>query len=106
MGIFDFLKEKDINDFVEKFNNTPGAILLDVRNADEYKEGHIPGSINIPDRDIQTVREIIPDLNTPVFVYYLGGSKSWNVTKIMKELGYKKVKNIGGISKYTGVKEK
>ena len=38
----------DINEEVENMKAIAGAVLLDVRNEDEFKEGHIPGSINIP----------------------------------------------------------
>ena len=44
MGFFDFLHGADINEGVELFRSTPGALLLDVRTAQEYAGGHIPGS--------------------------------------------------------------
>lgn len=105
MGLFGFLKGKDINAEVNKFNKTKGAVLLDVRDRAEYSAGHIPGAVNVPEKEISSVASVIPDLNTPVFVYCLSGARSWNAEKIMKDLGYKNVKNIGGISKYTGPKE-
>ena len=48
MGIFDFLKQPDIHDGLQEFEKTPGAVLLDVRTSQEYREGHIPGSKNVP----------------------------------------------------------
>ena len=48
MGIFDFLKQPDIHDGLQKFEQTLGAVLLDVRTSQEYREGHIPGSKNVP----------------------------------------------------------
>lgn len=42
-----FLFGKDINKGVEEFRNTRDAVLLDVRTSDEYKSGHIEGSLNI-----------------------------------------------------------
>ena len=39
---------KNIDHGVEIFRSCPNAILLDVRNENEYADGHIPGSINIP----------------------------------------------------------
>ena len=48
MGLFDGWKMPDIGQGVEEFRATPGAVLLDVRSRQEFQEGHIPGSQNIP----------------------------------------------------------
>ena len=48
MGLFDFFKQNDINHGIEQFKNSKGAILVDVRTPEEYSEGHIPKSVNIP----------------------------------------------------------
>lgn len=47
MGFFDLLRQKDINQGLLDFKAVEGAVLLDVRTAEEYRQGHIPGSINI-----------------------------------------------------------
>ena len=52
MGFFDRLKPADINSGVERFQATPGAVLLDVRTGEEYAQGHIPGSRNVDVQDI------------------------------------------------------
>lgn len=44
MRFFDFLKGPDINQGVKEYSTTDGAVLLDVRTPDEYRQGHIPGS--------------------------------------------------------------
>ena len=48
MGFFDFLKGPDINQGLQEYGSASGAVLLDVRTPQEYREGHIPGSINAP----------------------------------------------------------
>ena len=55
MGFFDFLKGPDINQGVKEYNATDGAVLLDVRTPDEYRQGHIPGSKNVPLQSIDKV---------------------------------------------------
>ena len=59
MGFFSFLQTKDINSGVRSFLSTEGAVLLDVRTREEYSEGHIEGSKNIPLQSIEQVESEI-----------------------------------------------
>ncbi|MGN1189766.1 MAG: rhodanese-like domain-containing protein [Candidatus Ornithospirochaeta sp.] len=102
MGFFDFLKGPDINEGVKEFRETDGTVLIDVRTPEEYREGHIPESMNIPLQSINKVTRIIDDKSTPIFVHCLSGARSRQATNILKQLGYTNVKNIGGISSYKG----
>ena len=102
MGIFDVFRKTDINAEVENMKGIEGAVLLDVRNEDEYKEGHIPGSINVPLGDIANVEKAIADHSAPVFVYCLRGSRSAQAVSRMAAMGYANVKSIGGIASHKG----
>ena len=102
MGILDAFKKVDINEEVKNMKGVEGAVLLDVRNDDEYKDGHIPGSINIPLGDIANVEKTIGNHDPPVFVYCLRGSRSAQAVSKMKAMGYSNVKSIGGIASYKG----
>ncbi|MBR1919121.1 MAG: rhodanese-like domain-containing protein [Spirochaetales bacterium] len=102
MGFFDFFRTPDINEGVEEFRKTEKAFLLDVRTKDEYAQGHIPGSINLPLDEIATVADIISDRSAPVFVHCLSGGRSAAAVSHMERLGYTNVKNIGGIGSYRG----
>ncbi len=106
MGIFDFLKAPDINQGVEEFKAASGAVLLDVRTAGEYREGHIPGSKNVPLQDLDGIEEIVENKTTPIFVHCLSGGRSRQATAILQQMGYSNVKNIGGISAYHGKVER
>lgn len=106
MGFFDLFKRTDINEGIATWKNTPGAVLLDVRSAEEYRAGHIPGSVNVPVKMIQKVTGRIPDKATPVFSYCLSGARSGNAVSAMKRMGYQNVTNIGGINGYRGDIEK
>ena len=48
MGFFDFFKQSNINQGIEEYKMTAGAVLLDVRTLQEYQEGHIPERKNVP----------------------------------------------------------
>ena len=48
MGFFDFLKRPDMGQELERFAQTPGALLLDVRTGEGDAGGHSPGSRNVP----------------------------------------------------------
>ena len=48
MGFFGFLQRPDLGQGLERFAATPNALLLDVRTQEEYADGHIPESRNLP----------------------------------------------------------
>ncbi|MDY3080090.1 MAG: rhodanese-like domain-containing protein [Oscillospiraceae bacterium] len=106
MGFFDFLHGADINEGVELFRSTPGALLLDVRTAQEYAGGHIPGSVNIPLQELERAKSVIPAKDTPVFVHCLSGARSRQAAAELKHMGYSNVQNIGGISAWRGEVQK
>lgn len=106
MGLFDFMKKLDIDKGVKDFNETPSAVLLDVRTPQEYAGGHIPGSRNIPLQSIAEAQSAVQDKNTPLFVYCYSGARSSQAVSSLKQMGYANVTNIGGIASYSGKVER
>ncbi len=102
MGFFDFLLGADINKGIDEYSGTKGAVLLDVRTVEEYREGHVKGSINIPLDSLNKVGGKVPTKDTPIFTYCHSGARSMQAVSYLKRLGYDNVKNIGGIARYTG----
>lgn len=102
MGVFDFLHGPDINEGLEQYDVVPDALLLDVRTPQEYQEGHIPGSENIPLQSIDKVRSVAENKSTPLFVYCRSGARSRQAVGLLQHMGYMHVKNLGGISAYRG----
>ena len=102
MSLLNMFKRADINAGVDEFRSTPNAVLLDVRTREEYKGGHIEGSINIPLQNIYSVQTLITDFNKPIFVHCLSGGRSAQATSVLKSMGYTNVENIGGISSFRG----
>ena len=89
------------------FRETPGALLLDVREEEDYHAGHIPGSTFVSLQAIPTpVLQTVSDKDTPLFVYCYRGNRSRYAVSILKEAGYTNVTNIGGIEFYHGDLEK
>lgn len=93
---------KDINQGVEEWKKTRGAVLLDVRTREEYQDQNIEGSVNLPLDELDKTPEQIPDPDTPIFVYCRSGARSETAEKILKRAGYHKAVNIGGILSYRG----
>ncbi len=102
MGIFDLFHAPDINRGVEEYQSTPGAVLLDVRTEEEYAEGHIPGSVNLPLDRLEAAAAVLPDPSAPIFVHCYSGARSRQAAGYLQRIGYETVKNIGGIAAYHG----
>lgn len=102
MGFFDFLKQSDINQGVMDCKADLGAVLLDVRTLQEYSEGHIPGSVNVPLQSIDEIISVVENKETPLFVYCRSGARSRQATAILQQMGYVNARNIGGIISYKG----
>ena len=102
MGIFDFFKHPDINQGVQEYKNAVGAVLLDVRSPQEYREGHIPGSQNVPLQQLDKVEEVTENKDTVLYVYCHSGARSRQAVSLLKHMGYTNVHNIGGIAAYSG----
>ncbi len=102
MGLWDRFKKQDIHQGVETFRETRGAVLLDVRTPEEYAEGHIEGSRNLPLQQIEEIVTEIPDRDTPLFVHCRSGARSARATAALLNMGYRNVTDIGGILSYRG----
>lgn len=95
-AFFDFFKTPDINQGVQEYKAIPGAVLLDVRMPQEYREGHIPKSKNVPLQSIEKALSVVKSKNSPVFVYCHSGARSRQAVGALQKMGYENVKNIGG----------
>jgi len=78
--------------FVEKID--AGAVVLDVRTADERSHGAIPGSIHIPDSEIHADPKAIEgqlpaDKNTTIVIHCASGARAGGVVDKIADLGYK-----------------
>ena len=84
------ISKQELNNYIRQ-----GAIIIDVRSPQEYREGHIDGAICIPDYKIKKeIQKRIMDKNQIIIVYCSTGSRSRNVQNVLQKLGYIKVYNL------------
>jgi phage shock protein E len=74
---------------------TKGAVIIDVRTANEFDRGKVPGSVNIPLDRIAANTVRIKSYNRPVVCVCASGSRSGQAVKMLKTAGVKEVHNGG-----------
>ena len=95
-----------MDEAVARMTEEKNYIILDVRTAAEYNEGHIPGAINIPNEAIGTdaIPEL-PDKDQLILVYCRSGNRSKQASEKLVKLGYTNVVEFGGIIDWPGETE-
>lgn len=74
-----------------------GVTIIDVREPNEWKEGHIPSATLVPLGEVtQRIPEVVPDRSTPVLVHCAVGRRSARAAAEMGELGYTNVTSLNG----------
>ena len=74
------------------------GVLVDTRTQEEFNSGYIPGAVLIPyDQMVSRIEEIAPDKSTPVLLYCRSGRRAGIAEEALKNAGYDKVHNLGGI---------
>ena len=91
MGFFDRFKQSNINQGIEEYKMTAGAVLLDVRTPQEYQEGHIPESKNVPLQQLDNIASVAKDIRISHCLYtvipvheaarQLGYCNEWDILK-------------------------
>lgn len=79
----------------KKLIKEKSAQLIDVRTPDEFSMSKLPGAVNIPLQDIDSVGESMLDKNVPVIVFCRSGQRSHMALQILLSLGFSEVYNMG-----------
>lgn len=95
VGTMESISSNEVKEIMD--NNDKSYILIDVREDYEFKEGHIPGAINIPLGNITTIDY---SLDKTIIVYCKSGNRSNQAAIKLKNMGYN-VKDMGGIVNWT-----
>src|SRR5881275_1269794 len=86
----------------DELRTQPSAVVLDVREPDEYEQGAIPGALHIPRGQLESnIEARVTDRSTPLIVHCAGGTRSAFAAKTLEELGYPDVVSVaGGFNKW------
>src|SRR6476659_6798064 len=72
-------------------------VVVDVREQDEWDEGHIPGAVHVPRGHLESrIERLAPDTSRPVVVYCSAGNRSAFAAKTLTDLGYEDVVSLAG----------
>jgi molybdopterin/thiamine biosynthesis adenylyltransferase/rhodanese-related sulfurtransferase len=75
----------------------PGRTLIDVRERDEWDQGHIPGATHLSKGYIETrIEDLVSDRSTPMTLYCAAGVRSLLAAQALKSLGYEDVVSMAG----------
>ena len=77
-------------------NNT--ALLIDVREPDEFAEGHAENAKNIPLGDIEAGKLTEANKTVKIYVYCRSGKRAGVAKTALEKQGYTNVENLGGLS--------
>lgn len=84
-----------------KLLKSTDAVLVDVREEDEFKASHIKGAINISVNNINDILEVVKDKDRRIILYCRTGIRSKKAAMNIVNLGYTRVYDMGGINKWT-----
>ncbi len=78
-------------------------VILDVRTAQEFASGHIPGAVLLPNETIGTEDiPLLPDKDQLILVYCRSGNRSKQAAEKLAQLGYTNIVEFGGINSWIG----
>jgi molybdopterin/thiamine biosynthesis adenylyltransferase/rhodanese-related sulfurtransferase len=74
-----------------------GAAWVDVREQDEWDEGHIPGAVHVPRGNLESrIEGIVPDRTKPVVIYCASAARSAFAAESLLALGYERPMSLAG----------
>ena len=77
-----------------------GAKVIDVRSGAEFRAQHLPGTINIPLEQLRgQIARHAPDKEQAVLLHCHSGGRSGMAALLLKQMGYRKVFNLGSLSR-------
>ena len=76
---------------------TPGVLLIDVREQDEFRAGHIPGALGVGRGVLEYhIADLEPDTDREIILYCRGGNRSALAADALRQMGYTHVSSMTG----------
>ena len=94
------IDEVSVSDVLGRLDDADRPLLLDVREQDEWQEGHLPAAVHVPRGNLESrIEALVPDRSREIVVYCAAGHRSAFAAKSLSELGYANVASmIGGFT--------
>jgi molybdopterin/thiamine biosynthesis adenylyltransferase/rhodanese-related sulfurtransferase len=91
------IKEVDARHASSLLEQNPDVRLIDVREKNEWDEGHIPGARHVPRGYLELrIENAVPDQTQPLLLYCAGGVRSALAARTLREMGYADVSHLDG----------
>lgn len=90
------IDETEVKKISDEYAENSKIRIVDVRTEEEYREGHIKNSINIP---VDAIDEIDLSKDIEIVVYCRSGSRSYQAAMVLNDLGYT-VRDMGGLDNW------
>lgn len=89
--------EVTVPEVADKLEQRTAGRIVDVREKNEWDEGHIPGATHVPRGYLELrIENAVPDRSTPVLLYCAGGVRSMLAARTLQEMGYTDVRSLAG----------
>ncbi len=91
------IQEESIDEATRRLQDNPASRLVDVREDDEFRQGHVKGAVHLGkgviERDIE---KTFPDKTVELHLYCGGGYRSALAADNLQKMGYQNVYSIDG----------
>lgn len=91
------IREITVDELKRSLDSPGPPVLIDVREADEFEQGHVPGALFVPRGFLELrIENITTDRSQPIALICAGGMRSAFSAKSLNEMGYSEVYSVAG----------
>jgi adenylyltransferase/sulfurtransferase len=89
--------ERSVDQVKEELGSNPRTVIVDVREREEYREGHLAAALSLPRGFLEMrAEEALPDKTVPIVTYCASGTRSLLAGRILRDMGYGRVVSMAG----------